>query len=177
MFSKTQFNKTQFSRVRGDGSLSGSPARAISTATATLQAVRYLSCLADAISDQTSSCVRLYFFSGNTVNAVSDIVQRIVERIRFFGGQADAYSTSWGGKLIGVTVHIIEMPNLVMEDGDVLQIDTDQCTVTLNGENAVYLVTDDSEFFKLDSGDCTIDIEFENTGTADIRILWREEYV
>lgn len=176
MFSKARFNHTEFSRVQQSGELTGGEARAITTASGTLRAIRYMSSVANAVTGYQTTLVRLRYLSSAVANAISTDRGTIV-RIRFLGSTADAITTSWGGRLISVIVFSLSMPELVMQAGDVLQIDTGEYTVTLNGNNAVWMVTDLSEFFKLEPGEGTINIEFEEQGDADIRILWRERYM
>lgn len=176
MFNKARFNHTLFSRVLTSG-LSGGDARAITTSTGTLRVIRRLSGIANAITQQESTVVRLRYFLNSSSNAVSNAPPKIVVRRRYFDGQADALTTSWGGRVVSVAIFILTMPDLVMQEGDVLQIDTGEYTVTLNGENAVWMVTDLSEFFRLEPGEGTISIEFEDEGEADIRILWKERYL
>lgn len=176
MFSKTRFNHTQFSRIPESGSLSGGEARAITTASGTLRAVRYMSTVASAISNQVSAFVRNRPMAQSVANAISGSTSKVV-RIRFLGGTTNAITESWGGRLVSVVIYTFSMPELEMHDGDVLQIDTGEYTVTLNGNNAVWMVTDLSEFFKLEPAEGTINISFENAGNADVRILWRERYM
>ena len=176
MFSKTRFNHASFSRVQTSDSLSGGEARAITTASGTLRAVRYMSSIVSAVSGQVSTFVRNVPLTQSIVNAITTSSGGVT-RIRFFGGTANALTTSYGGRLISVTIFILSMPQLQMHAGDVLQIDTGEYTVTLNGENAVWMVTDLSEFFKLEPANGTISIEFDEEGEADIRILWRERYM
>lgn len=176
MFSKTRFNHTQFSRIQETGSLSGGEARAITTAQGTLRAIRYMSSVVSAVSGQESAFVRQRYASPSIANAITTSQSKVV-RIRFFGGGADAITTSYGGRLVSVIIYTLSMPELEMHDGDVLQIDTGEYTVTLNGNNAVWMVTDLSEFFRLEPGEGTITIQFEDEGDADIRILWRERYM
>ena len=177
MFSKARFNHTVYSRVQDTNSLAGGEARAITTAQGSFRAVRYMSAVANAVTNQISYIVRGRFLSSSVANALSGTVRRAVTRIRFFGGTANALTETWGGSVVSVIIFTFSMPDLVMQDGDVLQIDTGEYTVTLNGNNAVYLVTDLSEFFRLEPDQGTIHIEFDDNGTADIRILWKERYM
>lgn len=177
MFSKARFNHTEFSRIQQTGDLSGGEARAITTAYGSFRAIRYMSSVTSAISGQESHFVRLRFLPQAVANALSGVDRRRVVRIRYFSGEADAITTSWGGRLVSVIIFTLSMPELEMHDGDVLQIDTGEYTVTLNGNNAVWMVTDLSEFFRLEPGEGTINIDFEDEGEADIRILWRERYM
>lgn len=176
MFSKARFNHAEFSRVQQSGEMSGGEARAITTASGAFRAIRYMYSVANVITGQESAVVRLRFASSSVANAITRS-NGVVVRIRFLGGEADAITTSWGGRLISVIIFTLSMPELVMQEGDVLQIDTGEYTVTLNGNNAVWMVTDMSEFFRLEPGEGTINIEFEDEGEADIRILWRERYM
>ena len=57
--------------------------------------------------------------------------------------------------------------------GDELIIDTDNMTVTINGENAIMYLADSSTFFTLSAADI---IRYEGTGTADIRLLWKDRW-
>lgn len=176
MFSKARFNHTLYSRIQESGSLSGGEARAITTAQGTLKIVRYMSSVANAVSGQVSEFVRGRFMTGGVANAITTSNGTVV-RIRFFGGEADAITTSYGGSVVSVIILSFSMPDLEMHDGDVLQIDTGEYTVTLNGNNAIWMVTDLSEFFRLEPDEGTIHIEFEGGGDADIRILWKERYM
>lgn len=176
MFNKARFNQTLFSRVMTSG-LSGGDARAITIGTGTLRVIRRFSSEAHAISNQISALDRVWRFSQGIANAVSNIGLSQFVRVRYFDGEANAISASSGGRVMSVIVYTFSMPELQLQSGDILQIDTGEYTVTLNGMNAVWMVTDLSEFFKLEPGSGTVRIEFENGGEADIRILWKERYL
>lgn len=72
----------------------------------------------------------------------------------------------------------ISLPGLEVRAGDELFIDTDNMTVTLNGQNVMRFVSRDSEFFRIRPGHN--EILYEGTGNnsqADIRILWKDAWL
>ena len=72
----------------------------------------------------------------------------------------------------------ISLPGLLIRAGDELIIDTDNQTVTLNGQNVMRFVDRYSEFFRFRPG--TNEVTYESAGEgsrADIRILWKDAWL
>ncbi len=69
---------------------------------------------------------------------------------------------------------MLSFPEINLEPGDVLRINTSTKTVTLNGENAYHKLAN-GVFFMLFSGEN--EIEFAGDGSAKIKILHRERYI
>ena len=140
---------------------------------ALIQIIRRLagSAAAQALSNATQT--RNLFF--DTVGSAVSTDSGTVVRIRILASDAYAESGGAGGNVTTVTVLSITIPGVNMKTGDVLQINTDTMTVTLNGNNIAHLVSDDSEFFKISTGEGYV--ETSGIGNADIKILWKDMWV
>jgi len=76
-----------------------------------------------------------------------------------------------------ITDHI-HLSGLRFRSGDELIIDTDNMTVTQNGQGIMRFVDRDSEFFLINPG--INEVVFRSTGTnnqADMRILWKDAWL
>lgn len=72
----------------------------------------------------------------------------------------------------------IKLPDLVMKTGDELVINTDEMTVTLNGQNVIKYLSRDSEFFLFNPHENDIIYKSGNTSDkVDIKILWKDAYL
>lgn len=73
---------------------------------------------------------------------------------------------------------LISLPELVLEPGDELVIDTCEMTVSVNGQNMMKFVSNDSEFFSLLPGDNElIYTDGVDTRKVSIDILWKDRWV
>ncbi len=72
----------------------------------------------------------------------------------------------------------LKLTDLVMRVGDELVINTDEMTVTLNGQNAIQYLSMDSEFFLLNPHENDIIYTSNNANDkTDIKILWKDAYL
>ena len=81
------------------------------------------------------------------------------------------------GFLIFITEHI-HLPSLILRPGELLIIDTDNMTITVNGQNVMRHLSRDSEFFLFSPENN--DVTFQNatpTGQANITMLWRDTWL
>lgn len=73
---------------------------------------------------------------------------------------------------------VIDLQGLVLEPGDEMVINTEDMTVTINGQNAMDYFTMDSEFFALLNGENTIVYADENVSrTANLDIIWKDRWL
>lgn len=75
-------------------------------------------------------------------------------------------------------IDIISLPDLVLKPGQELIIDTDNMTVTLDGQNAIHLLSDDSVFFFLAQGEDLITYA-DNSGSrqANLKVMWKDRWL
>lgn len=72
----------------------------------------------------------------------------------------------------------IELPDLTLKSGDELIINTDEMTVTLNGQNVVQYLSRDSEFFLFNPHENEVIYTSGNPNDkVDIKILWKDAYL
>jgi len=72
----------------------------------------------------------------------------------------------------------IHLPNLVIGVGGELIIDTDNMTITMNGQNVMRFLSRDSEFFLLNPATNELTFTSGNANNrADIRVLWRDAWL
>lgn len=173
MFNRTPFNRTAHNRsasltfrwsatVHGETESSGlislefrlnGSADAVSQGAATLVCVLLPSALAEA-----------------EAVALGDYI-----RTRFLETVAHAESEAHGTQVSVYELITIVLNDLNMKAGDLLVIDTEHMTVTLNGINVVDKIPDDSGFFDLNSGDNQITIS--DAGKVDVTILWKDRWL
>jgi hypothetical protein len=148
-------------------------ATAESGAYAALSITRKLVSDVTALSTSEAALTRIYFVDGEA-NAESE-ASALVVRIQFFASEAEAVSFAEASGVTLVGSDFIRLPDLFMSEGDMLLINTEEMTVTLNGENIVNLVSDDSVFFALKPGDN--DVQIDADGDADLRLLWKDRWL
>ena len=86
--------------------------------------------------------------------AVSDsAVHNFYKLVALFPEESNAISESNAKSADIYGIDIISLPDLVLKPGQELIIDTDNMTVTLDGQNAIHLLSDDSVFFFLAQGE------------------------
>ncbi|MCL2215762.1 MAG: phage tail family protein [Defluviitaleaceae bacterium] len=72
----------------------------------------------------------------------------------------------------------IHLPNLVMGVGGELVIDTDNMTITMDGQNVMRFLSRDSEFFLLNPSENELTFTSGNINDrADMRVLWRDAWL
>lgn len=72
----------------------------------------------------------------------------------------------------------IELPNLTLNVGDELIIDTDRKTITLNGVNIMRYLSRESEFFNFNPAENEIEYISSNPNDrVEIRILWKDAWL
>ncbi len=72
----------------------------------------------------------------------------------------------------------ISLPGIILRTGDELIINTDEMTVTLNGQNVVQYLSRDSEFFLFNPHENDIIYTSANPNDkVDIKILWKDAYL
>lgn len=174
MFNHSLFNQTKFN-VAAAGAEKDPIVRinatAASTAEAAFSAIRTMSAAAEALSEAAASTIVEHIMAA-VASAVTAAEAQFI-RAREMTASAEAESTVNRPSLYGVNTEVIGFTGLTLSAGDELIIDTDNMTVTINGENAIMYLADSSTFFTLSAADI---IRYEGTGTADIRLLWKDRW-
>ena len=174
MFNRTSFNRTTFNRV---GRLSPFEWKALvngeTDATARLKLVKHFDAAVAASSTATASFIRVYL-PRSVVGALTASTGSFI-RWKIFKSEVFAVAEASGEALSTYGSVTLELKGVNMVSGDMLIIDTEHMTVTLNGQSVVDKITDASAFFKLEPGDN--DIIVEGASRADVRILWKDRWL
>lgn len=173
MFNRGIFNQTAFNQADVSDFLWHAEAFAEANTTLYLVVTRRFALAQAAKSGGQLTFERIYAMQGD-IEAVSTGQGRQI-RIRCFASKAEALAVASAEGLISYGTEVLELNGIGLQAGDVLMIDTDNMTITKNGENIVALVTDDSIFFKLNPGNNNL--QFEGGSLADIKILWKDRWI
>lgn len=172
MFNRSAFNQTPFNRYGGaDVFLWSGTGQGVTTGILTAYLKAVLGGEGDAISTGILVAVGDYLLYGETDGISTGTGRQI--RLVYLYGDADAISTGEGGGLYAVGTDFITL-NTILNPGDVVRIDTDKMTVTVNNINAVQYLSDDSVFFLLAAGD---QVDFGVSGSADVVFLWKDRWL
>ena len=71
----------------------------------------------------------------------------------------------------------LEFENIELKAGDEVIINTDDMTVTINGQNATVFLSADSDFFKLKPGENIISISGSDGAVGDAYIIWKDRWL
>lgn len=75
-------------------------------------------------------------------------------------------------------VSFLNLPNITLKPGQKLVINTKEMTVTIDGENAIYLLDSDSDFFSLMPGENVITyVDGSDDRTALLRTIWKDVWL
>jgi hypothetical protein len=175
MFNFMRFNLGKFNLDFVDDALRGT-ARLNLSATATMNVVRGFTGYAPVTLITIGNINAASTFEGN-VNILMGATG-VINAYFYLYGELDL--------LLGVqsegfnTFHyaIIHLPDLVMPLNGLLFIDTDNMTITLNGQNVMRYLSRDSEFFMFSPTINEVTFESGNQDNrADIRILWKDAWL
>lgn len=177
MYNRTRFNHTAYNRTL---SVAYQWTAVVSGSTET-QAHCNLSIVfsaekATAESFATGTC-RIVVFPSSVAEVTTEAIADYMKTI-FFQSLAEVITEA-----NGTTVSIYELSLLLIEKinmvaGDMLVIDTEHMTVTLNGINVVDKIVDDSIFFDLKPGLNQISVEsVGSASTAEIKIIWKDRWL
>lgn len=72
---------------------------------------------------------------------------------------------------------IIHLSGITIPPGSELVIDTDEMTITLDGENAIRYLTNDSVFFTLEPGQNIMSLDGDAQSLTDIYIIWKDRWL
>jgi phage-related protein len=70
---------------------------------------------------------------------------------------------------------MLTFTNLNLVPGQVLRIDTEQRTATVDGVNVLHRLAVGSKWFDLKSGDN--ELEITGPGDVAVKVLWRDRYL
>jgi len=128
----------------------------------------------DLITDGNMNATRTFRGAANIV------VQAIgrMNMIHDFDGAAFITLETTSQEFNTFRIEYIELPNLTLEAGDELIIDTDRKTITLNGVNIMRYLSRASEFFNFNPRENEIEYLSSNPNDqVEIRILWKDAWL
>jgi len=175
MFNLTQFNRTVFNGVESGGIPIYTIASMHMTATGTCFADKAMSTIALFRAETYGQCIRFRPFDGSA--EIEMIAHANSIRFKFMASHADMLmeAIALGYRTYGTKQ--IELQNIQLHIGDEIIINTDDMTVTINGQNAVSYLTDDSDFFKLKPGENFISINGSTGAVTDAYIIWKDRWL
>ncbi len=101
-----------------------------------------------------------------------------IVRQRFFDGEAGLVLEVTSQGFNTYRYEYIKLPDLILRTGDELIINTDEMTVTLNGQNVIQYLSRDSEFFLFNPRENDIIYTSGNANDkVDIKILWKDAFL
>lgn len=112
------------------------------------------------------------------MHAISSASGQYYNRVEVTGEQVDGISgmTIKTAEVFGVS--IISLADIVLKPGQELVIDTENMTVTIDGENAIHLLSDDSDFFFLAQGENIITYsDNANSRNINLKAMWKNRWV
>jgi hypothetical protein len=172
MYNKGLYNRTGYNLTLSDF-IWQAVAYASSVGEGALFITRRLAASVAAETSQTSALTRIYFFDGYA--EAETVVEGNYIRVRFFASVAEAVSYAEANGVKTYIKDVMSIPTVNMVAGDVLIIDTDAMTVTLNGTSILDKVSDDSVFFALKFGGNALSVD--GAGTADIKVAYKDRWL
>ncbi len=175
MFNLTQFNKTVFNGVGSGGIPIYTSASMHMMATGMCFVDKAMVAVAILRAEAYGQCIRFRPFDGRAEMIMVSNGNSI--RFKFETAEADMVmeASALGYRTYGTKQ--LELQNIELHAGDEIIINTDDMTVTINGQNAVSYLTDDSDFFKLKPGENYILINGSNGAVADAYIIWKDRWL
>lgn len=112
------------------------------------------------------------------INAISGLSGRNIRAQVATLDNVDAVSGMTVRAVSVIGIQFISLPDIVLEPGETLIIDTDRMTVTIDGENAIHLLSGDSEFFFLAQGENIITYsDNSNSRNINLNAMWKNRWV
>ena len=173
MFNRAPYNRTAFNRASFLVFEWAATVQATSDATAKFVLAIKLEAMAEGIADGSGVYVRVILPRGINESRAQSAAWFV--RTMFMEALAEALSYSKGTKVSIYELVTMVIENLNMSAGDLLFIDTEHMNVMLNGESVVDKVVRGSGFFYLQPGENSITVS--ESGTADIKILWKDRWL
>lgn len=175
MFNRSPYNRTPYNR----SSLLEFQWMATVSGVAETKASITLSLIlsASAVSGQTeatASMVLLVLPSARITTAIAESIGTYIRTI-FYSALATARADAKGSKVSIYEIVKIVIDSVNMAAGDILVVDTEHMTVTLNGVNIVDKISDTSAFFDLKPG--LNEITASGDAPADIKVLWKDRWL
>ena len=175
MFNLTQFNSTVFDGVGKNGVPIYTVASMHMTTKGSFYAIRAVTAVAHLRAEAIGQLICIRPAEGKaTIRAYSN---GSFIRIKFVDSTINMLmlATALGYKTYGTKE--LELQNINLVAGDEVVINTDDMTVTINGQNATMFLTADSNFFKLKPGENLISVDGAGKSIADAYIIWKDRWL
>lgn len=173
MFNRAPYNRTAFNRASFLVFEWTATVHASTEATAKLVLAMQLDSQVEAAATGSGMFVRI-ILPESMVETEAVTTAWFVRRM-FMKALAEAISSAKGTKVSIYELVTMVIENINMSAGDLLFIDTEHMNVMLNGESVVDKIVRGSGFFYLQPGENSITVS--ETGTADIKILWKDRWL
>lgn len=175
MFNLSAFNQTPFNGVGYNGIPIYTVASMHMTAVGSCYADKAMSAAAHLRANTLGRCIRFRPFDGKAnmeMTAKGNLI-----RFKFGSSDIDMVmdASALGYRTYGTKQ--LELQNIDLHVGDEVIINTDDMTVTINGQNAVSFLSDDSDFFKLKPGENFVLISGSAGAVADTYIIWKDRWL
>ena len=173
-----KFNLSKFN-IKNNGKLNGNATSIVtSQSTAKANVIFAASAAGEAVSGtivQQPDTISQYQANSEAISGST--VHNFYKLVALFPEESNAISESNAKTADIYGIDIISLPELVLKPGQELIIDTDNMTVTLDGQNAIHLLSDDSVFFFLAQGEDLITYA-DNSGSrqANLKVMWKDRW-
>lgn len=180
MLNTQKFNIGKFNIIQGAGTEKASATFIANSGMSAAPAVFYASSARIAAEGalNVEEYARIKQFSAYEIAAESEIGSNYYKRVPFLPLQIDAISSMTAQTASVFGVDILSLPQIVLKPGQELIINTDDMTVTIDGENAIDLLSDDSVFFFLAQGEDIITYSDSSGGRKiNFKILYKNRWL
>ena len=180
MLNVQKFNIGKFNIIQGAGTEKSSATFMAKSGMSAAPAVFYAS--SARVTEEGTLNVEEYSrikqFSAYEIAAESEIGANYYKRVSFLPLQINAISSTTAQTASVFGVDILSLPQIVLKPGQELIINTDDMTVTIDGENAIDLLSDDSVFFFLAQGEDIITYSDSSGGRKiNFKILYKNRWL
>ena len=175
MFNLSSFNQTLFNGVGFNGIPIYTVASMHMTSIGSCFADKSMSATAHLRAETLGTCIRFRPFDGKAEMAMT--TEGSLIRFKFVSSEVDMVmnASALGYRTYGTKQ--LELQNINLHVGDEVIINTDDMTVTVNGQNAVSFLSNDSDFFKLKPGENFVSISGSAGAVADAYIIWKDRWL
>ena len=179
MFNTQKFNIGKFN-VPSTNVASMSGAATVTTgASGSMSVKKRLSGTANATGRlEPASIIRKVQISAEPIEALTGALGKWYNRLLLHAAPVEAVTGASAKAIEVYGVETISLPDIVLKPGQELIIDTNEMTVTIDGENAIHLLSADSDFFALMQGENIITYSDNAEGrTAGLKVVWKDVWL
>ena len=179
MFNTQKFNLGKFNVSTSNVKSMSGAVTVITDALGVMSVKKRLSGTSNTIGKtEPAAMIRKVQLSANPIEVLTESSAKWYNRLLL---HADTVEVTTGASAKAIEVYGVEtisLPDIVLKPGQELIIDTNEMTVTIDGENAIHLLSADSDFFALMQGENTITYsDNSNKRTAGLKVMWKNRWV